>query len=103
MDGGIQDGLVAGPRPGIANVVPHRAGEEERLLGHQPDLLPVLPQVQCAHIAAVHQQVAPLELVEAGDEVGNAAFAGPGMPHQGHGLPGRMVREKSGSTTSRPV
>ena len=73
-----------------------RAGEEERLLRHEADLAAVLGQVERADVAAVDQQLAALELVEARDQARHAALARAGVADQRHRLPRPDVQGEVG-------
>src|SRR5690606_19690419 len=87
--GGPHDLLVAGARSGVADVVAHGAGEQERGLLHDAELAPVGGEVELADVVPVHEDAAALELVEAGDELPDRGLAGARVPHQGDGLAGR--------------
>ena len=88
--------LVVGRlRAAVADVLAHRAGEEERLLRHQPDVPAILGQVQAADVPPVDQKLPALELVEAGDQLGDAALARAGVAHQRQRLFGPDRRAKN--------
>ena len=80
------DLLVAGAGDAVADVVPHRPGEEDRLLRHDPDLGQerVLPEP--ADIDPVEQDPPGGDVVEARHEVDQRRFSRAGRPQEGHGL-----------------
>ena len=53
---------------GERDVVAHRAGEEERLLEHDPDVAAEVVEPQVAHVDAVDQHPSAVDVVEPGDE-----------------------------------
>ncbi len=85
------DALVAGLRPGVADVVGHRAGEEERHLGDDAQLAAVSGQVEGADVLPIDMDRAFLELVVAGDELDDARLARPRVADEGDALAGPDV------------
>ena len=73
-------------RPGIANVLRHRAGKEKRRLRNHADLPAQALQVERADVLAIEQDLPALELVEARDQFAECRFARAGMADQGHHL-----------------
>ncbi len=72
---------------GIADVLRHRAGEQERHLRDNAQLAAVLLQVEACGCPARRSVSLPgLELVEARDQLGDGGLARAGVPHQGQVL-----------------
>ena len=86
------DLLQARLRPPEGDVLADAAGEEEALLGDDPELAPQRPLLDAAQVVAVDQHPALLRVVEAGDQLGEGRLAGAGGADQGQGLPGRHVQ-----------
>ena len=66
----------------VADVFAHRAGKEERLLRHQPDVPAILARSRRRMSRPSIKQLAALELVKARDQLGDAALARAGVPDQ---------------------
>src|SRR5690606_600683 len=71
---------------GVADVVAHGAGEQERRLLHDAELAPVRGEVELADVEPVHQYPPALELVEAGDQLAYRRLPGPGVADERHRL-----------------
>ena len=84
----LRDLVVGRVGPGVADVVGHRAGEEERRLRHDAQLPPVVGQVEGADVVPVDQDLAALELVEARDQLAKRRLARAGVPDERERLPG---------------
>ncbi|OQC54599.1 MAG: hypothetical protein BWX54_02189 [Verrucomicrobia bacterium ADurb.Bin018] len=67
--------------PRVADVLRHRAREQERHLRHHSQPPAVILQVKTADIATIDQDAPLLKLVEARDELGHRALARAGVPH----------------------
>ena len=85
----ISSRLASGPAEG--DVFADAAGEEEALLGDDPELAPQRPLLDAAQVVAVDQDPALLRVVEAGDELGEGRLAGAGGADQGQRLARRHV------------
>ena len=86
---------------GEDEVVPDRAGEEERLLGHDADLAAQRVQRHVADVDAVDEHAAALGVVEAVDELGHRRLARPGRPDERDALARGDRRGRRGESTGR--
>ena len=77
----VGDGLVA-----EANVLGQRAGEEERVLQHDGEVLAQRGQIVLAKVDAVHQDLPGSHVVEAHHQADEGGLAGAGVAHDGHRL-----------------
>src|SRR5690606_15238108 len=85
---GAHDLVVARLGPGVADVVAHRAGEQEGRLLDDAELPPVGGEVELADVDAVDEDAPALELVEARDELADRRLARAGVADERDGLPG---------------
>ena len=82
---------VGGGRTPVGDVVAHRAGEQERLLGHVPEPAAVGAEVDLGQRHAVDQHPARGRVVEAGHQLHDRRLAGPRLADEGDGLAGADV------------
>ena len=86
------DDLLAGrARAAEGDVVGDRAGEEEALLRHDPELPPQRLLRDVAEVDAVDRDAALGRVVEAGDQLRDRRLAGAGVADERDGRPGRDV------------
>ena len=78
--------LVAGVGGAVADVVPHRPGEEDRLLRDDGDPGEERLLRKAADIDPVDEDPPGGDVVETGDEVHQRRFSGARRPEEGHGL-----------------
>ncbi len=77
---------VGGVGSSVGDVVAHRAGEEEGLLGHDAELAAERAEVELAQVGAVDQHPSGRRVVEAGDELDDGRLPGAGLADQRDGL-----------------
>src|SRR5262249_25900051 len=76
------DLLLSRIEPAVANILAHRAAEQDRLLRHQADLRAQTLLRHAAHVVAIDQQRAGRWVVKARDEVDQRALARAAGPDQ---------------------
>ena len=87
--GGLLDVGHRGAGPAHADVVGHRALEQEALLGDGDDGAPQVGLGEVAQVDAVEQHAALGRVPEAGRQPGDGGLAGAGGADDGERLPGR--------------
>ena len=78
---------IVGVRVAVADVVPHRAGEEHRVLRHEGDLAAQRIEGETPGIHPGHRHGTLRGVVEALDQIEERTLAGAGRADQGDGLP----------------
>ncbi len=71
--------LIGDPVRAQANVLGDGSGEQERVLQHHPEMAAQLGHILFAHIDAIDQNAAALDLVEAHHQADDGGFAGAGV------------------------
>ena len=99
--GGGLDLGIGGVGSGVGDVVPDGAGEQERLLGHEPQLGAERLEVQVGERLAVDQHPPVGGVVEAGGQLDQRRLPGPGLADERHGLPRRHRQRHVGERRVR--
>src|ERR1700721_106866 len=84
--GSTLQALIRNPLRAEANVVRDGAGEEERILQYDTEAVAKDLQVVLAHVHAVNQDAAALNVIEAHHQAGNGCLARAGVADNGGGL-----------------
>ena len=84
--GGALEAFVGDPRGAEADVVGDGAGEEEWILQDDAEALAKFVQILLAHVDAVDQNAAALDVVEAHHQAGDGGLARAGVADDGGGL-----------------
>ena len=89
--------VVGGVLFAVADVLRDGAGEEDRLLRHEADLRAQLLLRHLAHVHAVHQDAAAVDVVEARNQVDQGGLARAGAAddrgHLARAAPERDIRD----------
>ena len=86
---GVERGLefgVVGVRSSEGDVVAHDTGEQEGLLGHDPQLAPQAVDGDLAQVVPVDAHRAQVGVMKAGKETGDGRLAAAGLADERHGL-----------------
>ena len=94
---------VRGVEPPVADVVGDRAGEEQRVLGHQGDPLAQRAETVGGGVAPVEQHAPGRRREEPRDQVREGGLAGPGRADDGHQLAGPRVEADAVEDGARAV
>jgi len=86
------DLLIGRGRASVADVVPHGASEQDRLLRGDADGAAQRRQIHVAHVVAAHLHAARRHVVKAGHQVDQAGLAGAGGSEDRHGLAGPHLK-----------
>jgi hypothetical protein len=86
--GGVLDLRLCGLRVAEGDVLPHRLGEQKRLLRHHPHASPELPEVQLPDVYPAYQDRTFVRVVEARDKGEQRGLTAPRRPDHGHRLAG---------------
>ena len=68
----------------VGDVLADGAAEQNHLLGHNANVLPVGEDVVLSNVFAIHQNLPPVRLVKAQQQLGDGRLARSAVPHQGH-------------------
>ncbi len=83
----MDDLLPGSVRPGVGDVLRHRAHEDVGLLGYHGHIPAQLLEAVALHVDPVHQHLPFLGVIEPGDQVHQRGLAGAGAPHDAEHLP----------------
>ena len=76
-------------RPGVGDVLPHRAAEQRGILGHDADGAPQIGEAERADVDAVEEHTAPVRVPEPGQQRDQRRLAPARGAHQRDHLTGR--------------